>query len=46
MNLKLFGPKNGITGVQLDLKIQRLPIEIAKEAIMQNKMLECRFWTL
>ncbi|MDR1433271.1 MAG: polyribonucleotide nucleotidyltransferase [Puniceicoccales bacterium] len=37
MDFKLSGTRNGITGVQLDLKIQGLPIEIAKEAIMQNK---------
>ncbi|MDR1413951.1 MAG: polyribonucleotide nucleotidyltransferase [Puniceicoccales bacterium] len=37
MDFKLAGTRNGITGVQLDLKIQGLPIEIAREAIMQNR---------
>ncbi|MDR2779000.1 MAG: polyribonucleotide nucleotidyltransferase [Puniceicoccales bacterium] len=37
MDFKLSGTRNGITGVQLDLKIQGLPIEIAKEAIVQSK---------
>ncbi|MDR2737402.1 MAG: polyribonucleotide nucleotidyltransferase [Puniceicoccales bacterium] len=38
MDFKLSGTRNGITGVQLDLKIQGLPIEIAKEAIRQSKI--------
>lgn len=37
MDFKLAGTRHGITGVQLDLKIQGLPIDIAKQAIMQNK---------
>jgi polyribonucleotide nucleotidyltransferase len=37
MDFKLSGTRNGITGVQLDLKIQGLPIEIAEEAIMRSR---------
>lgn len=36
MDFKICGTKNGITGFQLDLKIDGLPIEIAKEAIYRN----------
>jgi polyribonucleotide nucleotidyltransferase len=35
MDFKICGTKNGITGFQLDLKIQGLNSEIAKEAIVQ-----------
>ncbi len=35
MDFKIAGSREGITGFQLDLKIKGLPIEIAKEAIMQ-----------
>jgi polyribonucleotide nucleotidyltransferase len=38
MDFKICGTREGITGFQLDLKIHGLPIEIAKEAIMQNKV--------
>ena len=38
MDFKICGTTEGITGFQLDLKIHGLPIEIAKEAIMQNKV--------
>ena len=37
MDFKISGTRTGITGVQLDLKINGLPIEIAKEAILQNR---------
>lgn len=37
MDFKICGTKNGITGFQLDLKIKGLPLEIAKEAIRQNR---------
>lgn len=37
MDFKICGTKNGITGFQLDLKIQGLPFEIAKEAIYRNR---------
>lgn len=37
MDFKICGTKNGITGFQLDLKIKGLPLDIAKEAIMQNR---------
>lgn len=37
MDFKICGTKNGITGFQLDLKIQGLSFEIAKEAIYRNK---------
>ncbi len=37
MDFKICGTKNGITGFQLDLKIQGLSMEIAKEAIYRNK---------
>ncbi|MDR2737393.1 MAG: polyribonucleotide nucleotidyltransferase [Puniceicoccales bacterium] len=37
MDFKLSGTRKGITGVQLDLKIHGLPIEIAKEAIMRGR---------
>lgn len=36
MDFKICGTRNGITGFQLDLKIQGLSFEIAKEAIKQN----------
>lgn len=35
MDFKICGTRDGITGFQLDLKIQGLPFEIAKEAIYQ-----------
>lgn len=35
MDFKIAGSREGITGFQLDLKIKGLPIEIAKEAVMQ-----------
>jgi polyribonucleotide nucleotidyltransferase len=38
MDFKIAGSPNGITGFQLDLKIQGLPMNIAKEAILQNKI--------
>ncbi len=37
MDFKICGTKKGITGFQLDLKIEGLPFEIAKEAIAQNR---------
>jgi polyribonucleotide nucleotidyltransferase len=37
MDFKICGTKNGITGFQLDLKIKGLNMEVAKEAIRQNK---------
>ena len=37
MDFKICGTKNGITGFQLDLKIKGLSMDIAKEAIRQNK---------
>ncbi len=37
MDFKICGTKNGITGFQLDLKIQGLPHDIAKEAIARNR---------
>ena len=37
MDFKLAGTTEGITGFQLDLKINGLPIEIAKKAIMQAR---------
>jgi polyribonucleotide nucleotidyltransferase len=39
MDFKICGTKNGITGFQLDLKIQGLPHEITKEAVQRNKEL-------
>lgn len=36
MDFKIAGTKDGITGFQLDLKIQGLPFDIAHEAIKQN----------
>lgn len=36
MDFKIAGTREGITGFQLDLKIQGLPFDIAKEAIRQN----------
>jgi polyribonucleotide nucleotidyltransferase len=46
MDFKIAGTREGITGFQLDLKIQGLPFDIAKEAIMQatdarKKILDC-----
>lgn len=35
MDFKIAGSREGITGFQLDLKIKGLPMDIAKEAIMQ-----------
>lgn len=35
MDFKICGTRNGVTGFQLDLKIQGLPFEVAKEAIAQ-----------
>lgn len=37
MDFKISGTRTGITGVQLDLKIKGLPLEIVKEAISQNR---------
>ena len=37
MDFKICGTREGITAFQLDLKIHGLPIEIAKESIIQNK---------
>jgi polyribonucleotide nucleotidyltransferase len=42
MDFKLAGTRKGITGVQLDLKIQGLPIAIAEEAIMASKSARLR----
>jgi polyribonucleotide nucleotidyltransferase len=39
MDFKICGTKNGITGFQLDLKIQGLDHEIAKAAIKRNREL-------
>ncbi|MEX0324789.1 MAG: polyribonucleotide nucleotidyltransferase [Puniceicoccaceae bacterium] len=36
MDFKICGTRNGITGFQLDLKIQGLPHDVAKEAIARN----------
>lgn len=41
MDFKICGTRKGITGFQLDLKINGLPLDIAREAIMQNR--EARF---
>lgn len=38
MDFKICGTQTGITGFQLDLKIQGLPMEIAKKAIAQNRV--------
>ncbi len=35
MDFKVCGTRNGVTGFQLDLKIQGLPFDIAKEAVKQ-----------
>lgn len=35
MDFKLCGTRDGVTGFQLDLKIQGLPFDIAKEAVKQ-----------
>ncbi len=37
MDFKICGTRNGITGFQLDLKIQGLPHEITKEAVERNR---------
>ena len=37
MDFKICGTHAGITGFQLDLKIHGLPLDIAKEAIFQNR---------
>jgi polyribonucleotide nucleotidyltransferase len=36
MDFKIAGSRRGITGFQLDLKIQGLPFDLAKDAIRQN----------
>ena len=41
MDFKVCGTRDGVTGFQLDLKIQGLPFDIAKEAIKQ--VTEARF---
>ncbi|WP_309385953.1 polyribonucleotide nucleotidyltransferase [Cerasicoccus frondis] len=38
MDFKICGTKEGITGFQLDLKIKGIPMELAKQAIYQNKI--------
>jgi polyribonucleotide nucleotidyltransferase len=38
MDFKICGTSKGITGFQLDLKINGLPLEIAKEAIYRNRL--------
>ena len=35
MDFKVCGTRDGVTGFQLDLKIQGLPFDIAKEAIVR-----------
>ena len=35
MDFKICGTRNGVTGFQLDLKIQGLPFDVAKEAVAQ-----------
>ena len=42
MDFKICGTPNGITGFQLDLKIQGLPQDISREAIMRNKELRLK----
>lgn len=37
MDFKIAGTEDGITGFQLDLKLQGLPLSIAKEAIYKNR---------
>ncbi len=37
MDFKICGTRNGITGFQLDLKIQGLSMKVAKEAILRNR---------
>jgi polyribonucleotide nucleotidyltransferase len=39
MDFKICGTKDGITGFQLDLKIQGLPHDVAVEAILRNREL-------
>jgi len=38
MDFKICGTQKGITGFQLDLKVSGLPMNIAKEAIEQNRV--------
>ncbi|MDR2807233.1 MAG: polyribonucleotide nucleotidyltransferase [Puniceicoccales bacterium] len=42
MDFKICGTAKGITGFQLDLKINGLPLEIAKEAIYRNSEARAR----
>ena len=42
MDFKICGTSTGITGFQLDLKIQGLPMAIAKEAIYRNRELRAQ----
>jgi polyribonucleotide nucleotidyltransferase len=42
MDFKICGTRNGITGFQLDLKIQGLPFDIAREAVERNRELRLR----
>lgn len=41
MDFKISGSREGITGFQLDLKIQGLPLSIAREAIMRLREARC-----
>lgn len=37
MDFKVAGTKNGITALQMDMKVHGLPVEILKQALMQGK---------
>ena len=37
MDFKVTGTKNGITAIQMDMKVHGLPLEILKEAIVKSK---------
>jgi polyribonucleotide nucleotidyltransferase len=37
MDFKVAGTKNGITALQMDMKVHGLPVEVLKQALMQGK---------
>ena len=44
MDFKVCGTRDGVTGFQLDLKIQGLPFDIAKEAVSKLRKHGLKFF--
>lgn len=44
MDFKVAGTKDGITALQMDIKIQGITEQILKEALAQAKKLGWKFW--